>query len=114
VTHESNPTPPRLRYPTETRVVGLGDEVLQTIDGPLVLPVGARIHLLAEGVDASVIGVRLVATDLGPSYLVLEVDAGGVSLEAAALQEAEAEAEVVEAAELIASVPLSEAAPPGP
>jgi hypothetical protein len=106
MTTESHP-PRRLPPPAETLVVGPDGRVLVAVDGALVLPLGTRIELETGG-DAAVVGIRVVGLGAGALQLVLEVDAGGASFDTAALEEAEAEAEVVEAAELIT------ATPPGP
>ena len=96
--------PPAVPAPTETLVIGPDAEILLVLDGMVVLPVGARIELPQEGVDATVIGIRLVRGEIGALQLHLEVDISGTgpSFEAAVLQ-ADAEAQVVEAAEEITS-----------
>lgn len=86
----------------ETLVRERGERPLVWLDGLLPLPIGARIELddLPTGrADAVVVGVTLVGES---RFLALEVelhDAGG-----AAVEEAQAEEEVVEAAEMITAI----------
>jgi hypothetical protein len=85
--------------PGHTQIVGPDQEVVLVIDGLLLLPLGATV--LTETLDAAVVAVRFTVDEAGVSLLVLEVDAGPPPLELAAIREAEAEAEVVSAAEEI-------------
>jgi hypothetical protein len=86
--------------PLQTQVVGPDLEVVLVVDGVLLLPLGATIRL-TETLEAAVVGVRFVADDVGVPLLILDVDAGPPPLELAAIREAEAEADVVSAAEEI-------------
>jgi hypothetical protein len=91
---------PSVGRPNRTLVVDQDGAIILVIEGVLVLPLGSRIELPGDGGDAAVVGIRLAGLPLG-TELILEVDAGGSSFDRAALVEAEAEALVAEAAEVI-------------
>ncbi len=111
---------PRVSLPTETLVIEqrTGNQLLW-LDGVLVLPLGARINLdnvpahqhvpldsdrhRRGYLDAVVVGMYLWGTLGDNRCLVLEVELGPPGSDKAAIDEAEAEAEVVEAAERIAA-----------
>jgi hypothetical protein len=86
--------------PVQTQIVGPDQEVVLVVDGLLLLPLGAIVRV-SETFDAAVVAVRFTADEVGVPLLILEVDAGPPTLELAAIREAEAEAEVVSAAEEI-------------
>jgi hypothetical protein len=97
---ESSHDPRLVPMPLQTQIVGPDDEILAVIDGVLLLPVGARLGL-TETLDVTVIGTRFVVGDIGVPRLVLEVEIGSPFLELAAIEEADAEAQVVAEAEEI-------------
>lgn len=70
------------------------------LDGLLPLPIGSRIEL-DDGADAVVVGVGLQGMRGEGRRLVLEVERHGAELAEAAVREALAEEDVVEAAEMI-------------
>ncbi len=108
---------PHLPLPMQTLVQEAAGRQLMWLDGLLPLPLGSRIELdNIEGgpqvpldperfptgqADAVVVGVRLSATQSAGRCLILEVDLRGGGPQDAAIEEAEAEEEVVEAAEMI-------------
>jgi hypothetical protein len=93
---------PTVARPERTLVVGQDGAVKLVIAGVLLLPLGSRVELPGDEGDAAVVGIRLGGL-LPGTQLILEVDAGGSSFDR---EEAEAELEVVEAAEEItAAVP---------
>jgi hypothetical protein len=96
---------PTVARPERTLVVGQDGAVKLVIAGVLLLPLGSRVELPGDEGDAAVVGIRLGGL-LPGTQLILEVDAGGSSFDREAIEEAEAELEVVEAAEEItAAVP---------
>lgn len=112
---------PRFPLPTETLVREGEDYPLLWLDGLLPLPKGSRIELGGPEVDldserfptghadAVVTGMTLSRTQYDSRFLVLEVELHepgwrglrGVALQGAAAEEAQAEEDVVEAAERI-------------
>lgn len=70
------------------------------LDGLLPLPIGSRIEL-DDGADAVVVGVGLQGMRGEGRRLILEVERHGAELAEAAVREALAEEDVVEAAEMI-------------